>query len=72
MVEHRPTEGEFKKMFDTKMNLVVTVDGITYDNIRFLSDQTGRSMDDLGGMATFYGMGRLITEIEKTIKDSEI
>lgn len=48
MVEHRPTEGEFKKMFDTKMNLVVTVDGITYDNIRFLSDQTGRSMDDLG------------------------
>lgn len=68
MTAGTPTKEDYEKMFDTKMNLVVTIDGVTYETIQFLSENTGRSKEDLGSMALFYGMDQLIQEIKEIVQ----
>ncbi len=68
MTAGTPTKEDYEKMFDTKMNLVVTIDGVTYDNLQFLSEKTGRSKEDLGSIALFYGMDQLIQEIKEIVQ----
>ena len=64
----KPTPEEFQKMYDTKMQLCVLIDGVTYSTIEYISSQTGETKEEIAARALFLGITPLLEEYKAIMK----
>jgi len=63
MSTKEPTREEMEHMFDTNTSIVAEIDGLTYQTLTILSNDTGVPFETLVGRAVFLGIGPLLQEI---------
>lgn len=59
-----PTPEERQKMFDTKMNVIAEINGLSHEALRVTSERYGIPMDLIAGRAIFLGLSEAIKEIQ--------